>query len=306
MPKVSIIIATHSRPNLLPRAVKSAQQAGSDVEVIVVDDASTDETAEVCKGLEGIQYIRLEANQHTAGARNVGILISKGEYITFHDDDDLRIPGSLDKQLEVLERNPEAGFCHAPVYFGDENCEPFEQSTAEHLVTGDIFRKLLTRNYVHCISSVFRKSCLLKIGLLNPTIPAIDDWDLWVRISEFYPAVVLEEPVGIWRFATPFSSQGSSAPVDILMKYKAHLSKLMKLNRLKQMSEIERNDIEREFLNNASDMLILLADEWLPQGAKKYSQKCLWAALRLNPGRAFRPWTLSLLFKSYFMQNKRA
>src|SRR6187549_1762319 len=99
MYKVSVIIATHSRPNLLPRAVKSAFEAGTDVEVIVVDDASTDETAKVCLKLEGIKYIRIERNQRVAGARNLGILASTADYITFHDDDDLRIPGSLDKQV---------------------------------------------------------------------------------------------------------------------------------------------------------------------------------------------------------------
>jgi len=74
MPRVSVIIPTHSRPHLLPRAVKSAWAAGRDVEVIVVDDASTDATAQVCHTLKGIKYIRLERNQGVAGARNVGIL----------------------------------------------------------------------------------------------------------------------------------------------------------------------------------------------------------------------------------------
>lgn len=304
MPKVSIIITTHSRPHLLPRAIKSAQNAGSSVEVIVVDDASTDATAEVCQKIKGIKYIRLEENQHTSGARNVGLLLSEGEYISFHDDDDVRFPNSLDKQIELLEKRPEAGFCHAPIFYGDDDCKPLEQSEQRHLLTGDIFESLLTRNYIHCLSAVFRKSCLLKVGMLNPTIPLIDDWDLWIRISEFYPVVVLKEPVGIWRFATPFSSQGSSEPADVLLKYKSHLPKLMKLKRLKDLLEKEKKKIQSEFLNNASDMLIFLADEWLPKGAKKYSQKCLMTALRINPARAFRPWTLSLLFKTLLIRDK--
>ncbi len=101
IPKVSVIIATHSRPHLLPRAVQSAFEAGTDVEVIVIDDASTDETAEVCKNLKGIKYIRVERNQRVAGARNLGILASTADFISFHDDDDVRVPGSLDKQLAI-------------------------------------------------------------------------------------------------------------------------------------------------------------------------------------------------------------
>ena len=76
MPRASIIIATHSRPQLLPRAVESALAAGVDVEVIVIDDASTDETAAVCRALKGIKYLRVERNQRVAGARNIGLVAS--------------------------------------------------------------------------------------------------------------------------------------------------------------------------------------------------------------------------------------
>jgi glycosyltransferase involved in cell wall biosynthesis len=95
MPRVSVIIPTNNRPHMLVRAVQSPERAGSGVEVIVVDDASTDQTAEVCQTLQGIKYVRLEQNQGVAGARNVGILASSSDYVAFLDDDDLRLPGTL-------------------------------------------------------------------------------------------------------------------------------------------------------------------------------------------------------------------
>ncbi|MGZ8847657.1 MAG: glycosyltransferase family 2 protein, partial [Pyrinomonadaceae bacterium] len=106
MARVSVIIPTHSRPGFLPRAVASARAAGTDVEIIVVDDASSDETAEIYRGIADIKYVRLERNQGVAGARNVGILRSTSKYVAFLDDDDLRLPGSLDVQVEALEANP--------------------------------------------------------------------------------------------------------------------------------------------------------------------------------------------------------
>src|SRR3989442_5787092 len=109
MNKVSLIIPTFNRPHLLPRAVESAQRAGRDVEVIVVDDASTDCTAEVCAALPNIRYVRLDRNQGVAGARNVGLLPSTGDFIAFLDDDDLRLAGSLDHQVSLLAAHPEAG-----------------------------------------------------------------------------------------------------------------------------------------------------------------------------------------------------
>jgi glycosyltransferase involved in cell wall biosynthesis len=82
MPAVSVIIASHNRSALLPRAVESAQASANDVEVIVVDDASTDETADICRGISGIRYFRLKRNQRVAGTRNIGILNSTGDYLT--------------------------------------------------------------------------------------------------------------------------------------------------------------------------------------------------------------------------------
>src|SRR5262245_12205588 len=109
MATVSIVIPTHARPALLPRAVDSARAAGTDVEILVGDDASTDATANVCKGLSGIKYVRVERNQGVAGARNIGIMVSTARYIAFLDDDDLRLPGSLDLQVAALEANRDAG-----------------------------------------------------------------------------------------------------------------------------------------------------------------------------------------------------
>src|SRR2546422_9360127 len=108
MSLTSIIITTHDRPQLLGRAVQSARAAGTSIEVIVVDDASTDETARVCRTLSA-HYVRVERNQQVAGARNIGLLASCGEYVTFLDDDDQRLPNSLDDQVRLLEADRQAG-----------------------------------------------------------------------------------------------------------------------------------------------------------------------------------------------------
>lgn len=298
IPKVSVIITTHNRPNLLLRAINSAQNAGSNVEVIVVDDASNDETAEVCKNLQGIQYIRLEANQHTAGARNVGILASSGEFISFHDDDDIRFSGSIDKQVKILEKYPDLGFCYAPIFFGDDNCYPIKESDRDNLPNGDIFFELLSRHFIYCISVVFRKSCLFKVGMINSSISTIDDWDLWVRISEFYPVKAMNEPIGVWRVPSPLSKQGSSSTTKMIKRAETQLLKLLYLKRLKETPQIFKQNILKSFRNNSSDLLIHLASEWLPKGAKSYARECLLASLHMNPKRALRPWTIFLLFQS--------
>src|SRR3954463_7247834 len=143
MPSVSVIIPTYSRPELLPRAIDSARAAGTDVEIIVVDDASTDTTAKVCRALAGINYIRLERNQGVAGARNVGLLASTAKYIAFLDDDDLRLPGSLDQQVAALEANPEAGFVCGAMIMADQNYNPTGEVIRSRHPSGDAFWELL-------------------------------------------------------------------------------------------------------------------------------------------------------------------
>lgn len=216
MPRASIIIATHSRPHLLLNAVESARAAGSDVEIVVVDDASSDETAKVCHSLAGINYVRLDRNQRVAGARNVGLVASRGEYLSFLDDDDTRLPGTLDAQIEALDRQPQAGLIYGPAIWGDQEGRPERHSYPSACPQGDIFWKLLRRNFIPCGSAVFRRSCLSSVGLLDDSIPGLDDWDLWVRIAEIYPIMALETPVIIWRRSTPASGQGTSQAAGLV------------------------------------------------------------------------------------------
>src|SRR5687767_7073089 len=82
----SIIITTHNRADFIEKCVESAKKASSTVEVVVVNDASSDHTDDVCRKIPGINYVRLDKNRGTAGARNAGIDASSGEYIGFLDD----------------------------------------------------------------------------------------------------------------------------------------------------------------------------------------------------------------------------
>ena len=119
MSRVSVIIPTHNRAAMLPRAIESAKRAGTDLEIIVVDDASTDETQALFRDRKDLIYLRMEQNVGQARARNAGITRSSGEYIAFLDDDDLRLPNSLDMQATMLAKDRNLGFVYGPVYIGD-------------------------------------------------------------------------------------------------------------------------------------------------------------------------------------------
>ena len=293
MPRVSVIIPTHSRPHLLPRAVESALRAGEGVEVIVVDDASTDATAEVCRSLRGIRYIRLDRNQGVAGARNVGVLASTADFVAFLDDDDLRLLGSLEPQLKELTADPAAGFVCGPVLCAAQDGELTGEVSGPKTGSGDMFWELLTLEFpVFPLTVVMRKECFFTVGLFDRDAPGVDDWDLLVRVAELYRVAVVSEPVGIYRVATPSSGQGTSGmPAHLKLVARQH-AKLMGLPRVAAATRAERAAARRRVLNNISDILLWNIYTWLPHGAYRYSSSCLAMALRLNPRGVFRPATL--------------
>lgn len=296
MSRASIIIPTYNRPHLLPRAVESARLAGEDVEIIVVDDASVDETADVCRELAGIKYIRLDHNQGVAGARNVGILASTTDYIAFLDDDDLRLPGSLDLQLAALAANPDTGFICGAMLIADKDYSLTGEISAPVPGSGDRFWELLELDFpVMPLSVLIRKECFTRVGLLNSRLRGIDDWDILVRIAELYPVTVMNEPMGIYRRPTPSSGQGSSSKPEQLYHALDHQRRLFELPRVRTATKSQRRKLRRRTVNRVADTLLWNATGFLREKEFKSAAANVFTALRVNPLRAFRPRALRKL-----------
>lgn len=304
MSTVSVIIPTYNRPHLLPLAVESARAAGTDVEIIVVDDASTDQTATVCSTLSGIKHIRLEQNQGVAGARNVGILESSGKYVAFLDDDDLRLPGSLDVQAKALEANPEAGFVCGAMIMADQNYQPTGEVSVPRHCGGDAFWELLELDFpVMPLSTLIRKECFLRVGLLNRRLCGIDDWDIFVRMAEHYPVLVINHPMGLYRSPTPSSAQGSSAQAAQLRRAARQQLQLLRLPRAMAASPSKRRKIRRRAINRMADTLLWNATRQLPGGEIRAVCANILGALRLNPLRAARPGAYKKLVERLFLKS---
>jgi glycosyltransferase involved in cell wall biosynthesis len=305
MVKVSVIIPTFNRPHLLPRAVESALSAGHDVEVIVVDDASTDGTAVVCAAIRGIKYVRLDRNQGVANARNVGLLESTGDFVAFLDDDDLRLPGSLDHQLSLLQAVPDAGFVAGGVLLADQNCVPTGEVRAPRAESGDLFWKVLELNlHLAPASVVVRKQCFYEVGIFNRNLAGIDDWDMWTRLAEVRPVVVDQRPVCIYRSATPMSAQGSSRMAQHLRGAAKHQMRLLSLPRAQAATARQRRVVRRSTRRHIADTLSWRAADELPRGAFRFAASNLYVALRLSPLSAVRPTHLRVLWRSAAAQLK--
>ena len=293
MPSASVIITTHNRPALLPRASESARASAAQIEIVVVDDASSDETAEVCKSINGINYVRVERNQGVAGARNIGLVASSGDYLSFLDDDDLRLPGSIDQQVRILDQSPEAALVYAQAI--PEDPDGTRRSAFPAVCPqGDILWQLLIRNFIPSGSVVFRRACLTQIGLLDDSIPGIDDWDLWIRIVERFPVVAVATPVIVWRQSTATSAQGSSDSVALIERGRRRFrEEWVRLARVAGAGA-EAKTAWREFSKNIAEHLAWESFSAVRNAEIDRAASAVWTLLQLHPGSLFhllRRWT---------------
>jgi glycosyltransferase involved in cell wall biosynthesis len=289
MAKVSLIIPTFNRPHLLPRCVDSALHAGSDLEVVVVDDASVDGTASVCAKLPGINYLRLDANRGVAGARNAGLDASTGDYLGFLDDDDVRLADSIDAQVALLEAQPDAGMIYGQALYGNQQCEPKGGSYPDQCPQGDIFWELMQWNFVPCPTVIFRRACLERVGMLDESAAGVDDWDLWVRITELYPVLAIEQAVAIWRQPTPTSGQFSFRAERMHRRaHRLHRDKWLRLPRAIAARDERRSKASSDFANRATHQMFWEAVSRFRAGLRMDSFRLAYTMARLYPLMAIR------------------
>jgi Glycosyl transferase family 2 len=289
MSKVSLIIATRNRCASLPRAIDSARNAGRDVEIIVVDDASHDQTPEVCNARRDIKYIRLQRKVGLGPGRNVGLIASTSPYISFLDDDDLRLPGSLDVQVDLLEARPDGGMIYGKVLYGDAEGRVKGGGYPEECRQGDLFWELMSSNFIPCPTVVFRRECVKRLGLLEDDAPGVEDWDLWVRIAEVYPVIAVDEPVAIWRQSSPGSGQFTSHEEKLHREARRlHRDKWLKLPRASAAHAAQRRKAARDFASHASQQLVWSAGARLKAGMFFESAKMTLAGTRMYPIRLTR------------------
>lgn len=193
---VSVIIPTYNRADYLAEAIRSVQaQTHPDVEIIVADDGSTDNTAEVVARFgEDVTYLPLPHRGQPAATRNEGLRAAKGEFVAFLDSDDLFLPGKLALQLAACEAHPETGLVYSDGHYFHHD----PQQPTGHLLdgfptpSGDVFAELLRGNFLVSPGQVLiRQECFDAVGVFDedPALWVSEDYDLWLRIAACYPVV---------------------------------------------------------------------------------------------------------------------
>lgn len=189
-PLVSVVIPMYNRENTIKRAVQSVlDQTYQNIEVIVIDDASTDRSVETVQSIhdERIKILCLLNNQGANHARNEGIKAAKGEYIAFQDSDDEWFPTKLGVQIDyVLENNLQAVFC--PYYLvGEYSVRQVPSKQIEDYMQNRSVREVLhERNIIGTPTLLIHRKVIEHVGMFDEKLPRFQDYDLVIRISQKY------------------------------------------------------------------------------------------------------------------------
>jgi len=207
---VSVIIPTYNRARMLKEAVDSVlDQDYPHIELIIVDDESTDTTAELLKTYGRDLTVISQKNSGVSAARNAGIAAASGRYIAFLDSDDLWLPQKLTQQVQFLTLHPEALICQTEEIWMRDG-RRVNPKLRHQKLSGMIFEPSLHLCLVSPSAVMIRRSLFKEVGLFDESLPACEDYDLWLRICCRYPVYLISTPLIIKRGGHP--DQLSKAP----------------------------------------------------------------------------------------------
>lgn len=195
-PLVSVVIPTYNRAHLLKQSINSVlDQTFKDIEIIVVDDGSADNTEQLIKdyNLSNLSYIKHEVNKGSSAARNSGIKNSKGKFIAFLDSDDIWVKDKLEKQLNTFDNSSaDTAVVHCGVQYVDFNTqEPLTQWIIREDVNSNIF------NNFGCApgtpTMLIKKDALIDVGFFDETIPSHEETELSMRLAKKYKFALVDE-----------------------------------------------------------------------------------------------------------------
>jgi glycosyltransferase involved in cell wall biosynthesis len=283
-PTVSIIVPTYNRGRLIARSVKSVlNQTYQDFELIIVDDASTDNTEEVVSSFNDkrIRYVRHKENRGEAAARNTGIKAARCDYIAYQDSDDEWLPEKLAKQMKLLEdASPEVGVIYTGFWKTENHRKTYIPFSWVNQKNGDIHKELLKGNFIGSPVVLIKKDCFNRVGLFDERLCNLVDWEMWLRISKQYHFRCVDEPLVIAHYDSDNVSDNPDNLIDALE---------LVLEKNRNEFKKEKRLLARHWIN--------IGDLLVAKGEVKKGRRYIIDALRLYP---FSMRLLSAAFLGFF------
>jgi glycosyltransferase involved in cell wall biosynthesis len=230
-PLVSVVLPTFNGEERVLRAIGSVlRQDYRNVELLVVDDASTDHTARVVANLQDpcVKLLRQELNAGPYAARARAIDAARGELIAFIDDDDEWFPGKLRRQLAFFRAQPDIALVHSAVV--DVFTDGSTRRRALHRRANQ-YRENLCQDRLATSSVVVKRSAIYEAGGFDQSLRAFGDWDLWLRILRIHSAAAVEQPLVTVNLRAGSIQRGSVEAFErtrriVLEKHRPELQRL--------------------------------------------------------------------------------
>jgi glycosyltransferase involved in cell wall biosynthesis len=198
-PQVSVIIPTYNRAWVIKEAIDSVlAQDYAEFELIVVDDGSTDQTSDVLDTFGNVIKVFSQKNKGVSAARNRGIAEASGNFIAFLDSDDLWHPQKLSSQIDFFNQTPDALICQTEEVW-IRNGLRVNPKKRHKKPSGMIFKPSLKLCLVSPSAVMIRRRLFDRVGGFDETLPACEDYDLWLRISCRFPIHLIDTPLIVKR-----------------------------------------------------------------------------------------------------------
>ncbi|MBF0546927.1 MAG: glycosyltransferase [Candidatus Riflebacteria bacterium] len=220
--KVSVVIPVFNRADLVSDAIKSAiNQSYENIEIIVVDDGSTDLTGMVVQQFSAVRYFWQE-NRGQGAARNKGILKSTGDFIAFLDSDDLWLPEKISRQVEFLHKNKQFGMVYSDCEYFEisESGNPIKKKVRVNPHQGWISKELFLENFIASCTPLVRREVFEECGVFNESalLRCREDWEMWLRIASRFQIGYMPETLAKYRF----HSENSTRSEDLKLVFKSY------------------------------------------------------------------------------------
>ena len=212
-PKISVIITCYNQARFLRDSIESVlQQTHRNIDLIVVDDGSSDDTQAVAQSFSNVRYIH-QSNGGLSAARNRGIDESKGAYLVFLDADDLLYPEAVETNFSFLLKNPAWAFVSGWHDKVDEWGYPFEEQEEQQCVAENHYRQLLKGNYIGMHATVMYQRWAFKDFRFDTSLKACEDYDIYFKIARQHPVGCHQQKIAGYRI------HGKNMSSNIVLMY---------------------------------------------------------------------------------------
>ena len=210
-PIVSVIIPAYNCERYINETIESVlAQTFSDLELIVIDDGSTDRTCELVAAYGCPVRLLHQPNAGVCAARNHGLREARGQYLCLMDHDDYWFPDKLARQVEIMRSHPDCGLVYSQfILWHSDQAGRFSSPESFDLTafgdgiddefSGWIYHQLLLDCWVLTSTAMIRREVFARCGDFDESLPYSEDWDLWLRISQAYPFIKLKQPNTLYR-----------------------------------------------------------------------------------------------------------